>query len=83
MSTQRVAQDTDPDGEAYDWSDGMTLIGPAHLIENNTVINPTDIGIVHFGGRNMVIRNNTIILRKGIMVPLRNCSASLVVWDQW
>ncbi|MFN2145091.1 MAG: hypothetical protein ACK2T7_07040 [Anaerolineales bacterium] len=56
---------TDPDNEEYDWSDGMTLIGPAHLIENNTVINPSDIGIVHFGGRNMVIRNNTVIAEEG------------------
>jgi len=57
--------DTDPDGEWADWSDGMTLIGPAHVIENNTVINPTDIGIVHFGGRNTIIRNNTVIVESG------------------
>lgn len=61
----RGCANTDPDNEQYDWSDGMTLIGPAHLIENNTVINPSDIGIVHFGGRNMIIRNNTIIAEEG------------------
>ncbi len=56
---------SDLDNEDADWSDGMTLIGPAHLIENNTVINPTDIGIVHFGGRDTVIRNNTVIAEEG------------------
>lgn len=58
--------ETDPDLEGIgDWSDGMTLFGPEHLILNNTIINASDVGIVFFGGRGIVIRNNTIKTTSG------------------
>lgn len=48
-----------------DWSDGITFDGPAHLILGNTVVNPSDIGIVFFGGRLTIIRENTIRIQTG------------------
>ena len=57
---------TDPDNEGIgDWSDGITFNGPGHLILNNTVVDPSDVGIVFFGGRATVIRGNTIRVTAG------------------
>jgi hypothetical protein len=58
------AQIDDEEGVG-DWSDGITFDGPAHQILNNTVVNPTDIGIVFFGGRLTVIRGNTVQVTEG------------------
>ncbi len=52
--------DTDENEGLGDWSDGITFVGPNHLIIQNTVINPSDVGIVFFGGRETIIRDNTI-----------------------
>jgi hypothetical protein len=57
--------DTDETYEYGDWSDGITFDGPGHLVMGNTVINPSDIGIVFFGGRSTVIRENTIMVTAG------------------
>ena len=56
---------TDNDNERGDWSDGITLFGPGNIVTNNTVINPSDVGIVFFGGRNTIISNNTVRLTQG------------------
>lgn len=56
---------TDPDEPLTAWSDGITFEGPGNLVTNNTIINPSDIGIVTFGGRDTVISNNTIIAEEG------------------
>ncbi len=48
-----------------DWSDGITFVGPGHLILNNTVVDPSDVGIVFFGGGGTVIRGNTIRITAG------------------
>ena len=56
---------TDNDEGSGCWSDGITLSGPGHLVTNNTVINPSDIGIVYFGGKNTIISNNTIHITEG------------------
>jgi len=56
---------TDPDGNLYFWSDGITFDGVKMTIEDNTVINASDIGIVFFGGKNVRIVGNTIISQNG------------------
>ncbi|MCD6424384.1 MAG: hypothetical protein J7L35_02670 [Anaerolineales bacterium] len=56
---------TDPDESLGAWSDGITFSGPANLITNNLIMDPSDIGIVSFGGRDTIISNNTIIARFG------------------
>lgn len=56
---------TDNDGDYGGWSDGITLVGPGHTVINNTIINPSDIGIVHFGGQDTIIANNTIRITAG------------------
>ncbi len=56
---------TDDDGDEGAWSDGITLFGPAHQVIDNTIINPSDIGIVSFGGRDTIIANNTIRIEAG------------------
>jgi parallel beta-helix repeat protein len=56
---------TDNDGDKTGWSDGMTIFGPAHTITDNTVIDPSDVGIVYFGGKNTIISNNTIRITPG------------------
>jgi len=56
---------TDPDEALTAWSDGITFVGPANLITNNLIINPSDIGIVTFGGRDTIISNNTIKATEG------------------
>jgi parallel beta-helix repeat protein len=56
---------TDNDGDKGGWSDGITLLGPAQTVQNNTVINPSDIGIVFFGGKGTIITNNTILIEPG------------------
>ncbi|MFN2144610.1 MAG: hypothetical protein ACK2T7_04620 [Anaerolineales bacterium] len=54
--------DGDPVGA---WADGMTFIGPDHKITNNLVMDASDIGITYFGGRNVLISNNTVMARSG------------------
>jgi len=56
---------TDMDGDYGGWSDGITMAGPGHKIINNTIINPSDIGIVHFGGKDTIIAGNTIRITSG------------------
>jgi parallel beta-helix repeat protein len=56
---------TDNDGDQGGWSDGITLFGPAQTVKNNTIINPSDVGIVFFGGKNTVISNNTVEITPG------------------
>ncbi len=56
---------TDNDGDAGGWSDGITLFGPAHAVINNTIINPSDVGIVYFGGKNTFIAGNSILIEAG------------------
>ena len=56
---------TDPDGELSFWSDGITFDGTKMTVENNTVINPSDVGIVFFGGKDVRIAGNTVISRDG------------------
>lgn len=56
---------TDPDGDAGGWSDGITFSGPGHRITGNTIVNPSDIGIVFFGGRDTLISDNTVQITAG------------------
>jgi len=56
---------TDDDGDYGGWSDEMTLAGSGNKIINNTIINPSDIGIVHFGGKDVIIANNIIRVTAG------------------
>lgn len=51
---------TESDDGLGDWGDGITVAGPGHLITGNTIINPSDVGIVFFGGKDTKIVNNTI-----------------------
>jgi len=61
----RGCANSDDDGDYGGWSDGMTVVGRNILITNNTVINPSDIGIVTFGGFNTIISNNTVKITPG------------------
>jgi hypothetical protein len=56
---------TDNDGDPGGWSDGITLRGPAHRVIDNVVIDPSDIGIVYFGGKNTTISGNTVRITQG------------------
>jgi parallel beta-helix repeat protein len=56
--------DVDTDGRGG-WSDGITFTGHNIQIIDNEIINPSDIGIVYFGGEETVIRNNTIRSTEG------------------
>jgi len=56
---------TDNDGDYGGWSDGMTLEGRNLLVTNNTVINPSDIGIVSFGATDTIISNNFVKITPG------------------
>lgn len=56
---------TDEDGDRYAWADGITFVGPAHQIAGNTVIDPSDVGIVFFGGRDTLISGNTVRVTPG------------------
>jgi parallel beta-helix repeat protein len=56
---------TDPDGEMAFWADGITFDGTEILVENNTILNPSDVGIVFFGGKDTRIRGNTVISEEG------------------
>jgi parallel beta-helix repeat protein len=53
------------DYEMDDWSDGLTVTGPGHLITGNTVRDASDVGIVFFGGRDTVISGNTVQASRG------------------
>ena len=55
----------DQDEEVGAWSDGITFEGPAHIVTNNTISDPSDVGIVFFGGRDTVITNNLVQARTG------------------
>ncbi len=56
---------TDDEDGVGDWSDGITFDGPNHLILNNTIVDPSDVGIVFFGGRETIIRGNTVRITSG------------------
>lgn len=56
---------TDDDGDYGGWSDGITMAGSGNRIINNTIINPSDIGVVHFGGNDVTIANNTFKITAG------------------
>ncbi len=56
---------TDPDDPVSAWGDGITYVGPAHQLTNNLVMDASDIGMVSFGGRDVLISNNTIMARPG------------------
>lgn len=56
---------TDNDGDIGAWSDGITMTGPNMKVLNNTIINPSDVAIVFFGGTNTIIANNTIKITPG------------------
>ena len=56
---------TDQDGDVGGWSDGMTISGTALKIIGNTIIDPSDVGIVYFGGKNTLIENNKITITSG------------------
>jgi hypothetical protein len=55
----------DDDGDKGGWSDGITSYGPGLSIINNTVINPSDVGIVFFGGKNTKITGNSVQITQG------------------
>jgi hypothetical protein len=57
--------DSDSDGDWGTWSDGMTVGGRNLLITNNTIIDPSDVGIVSFGGANTIISNNIVKITPG------------------
>lgn len=56
---------TDPDGELAFWSDGITFDGTNMVVENNTIVNASDVGIVFFGGKNARIVGNSITSTDG------------------
>jgi len=56
---------TDNDGDQGGWSDGITLFGPGQTVKDNTIINPSDVGIVFFGGKDTVISNNYVKVTAG------------------
>jgi len=56
---------TDDDGDKGGWADGITSYGPGLSIINNTVINPSDVGIVFFGGKDTKITGNTVQITQG------------------
>lgn len=56
---------TDPDGELAFWSDGITFDGVKMTVENNTVINASDVAIVFFGGKDVRIVGNTVTSQDG------------------
>jgi hypothetical protein len=47
------------------WSDGITFSGPAQVITGNLILDPSDVGIVFFGGKDTIIQNNTVRARTG------------------
>jgi hypothetical protein len=51
---------TEADEGLGDWSDGITFSGPGHTITGNLIVDPSDVGIVFFGGKNTVISNNEV-----------------------
>ena len=55
----------DADGDWGAWSDGITLSGSGHRVIGNTVVDPSDIGIVYFGGKDTIISGNTVRITQG------------------
>jgi len=58
-------QQTDGDELLGAWSDGITFTGPDHLIAGNSISDASDVGIVFFGGKGTIIRNNTVLASAG------------------
>lgn len=56
---------TDKDEPMGAWSDGITFTGPGHVITGNTITDPSDVGIVFFGGHDTVISYNTVCTSPG------------------
>jgi parallel beta-helix repeat protein len=56
---------TDDDEGREAWADGITYSGPSITITGNTILNPTDIGITLFGGKDTIISNNTVKATSG------------------
>jgi hypothetical protein len=56
---------TDPDEPVGGWSDGITFMGPSNVITGNLILDPSDVGIVFFGGKDTRIVNNTVHVRGG------------------
>lgn len=71
---------TDNDGDDGGWSDGITVEGRNVLITNNTIINPSDVGIVFFGGQDTIIANNIIKITEGNYGAF--AAIALHPWDQ-
>ena len=76
-------------GTKGSWADGITSYGPGLNITNNTVINPSDVGIVFFGGKNTKIMGNIVQITQrnygafagigihpGLVVIYRVCSSA-------
>ena len=55
----------DNDGDAWSWADGMTVGGPDMTVKDNHIINPSDVGVVTFGGKGQKILNNLIETTSG------------------
>lgn len=55
----------DPDEGVGDWADGLTLAGPNLTITHNNITNPSDVGIVFFGGHDTTISYNTVQVTTG------------------
>ncbi|HQJ51988.1 MAG TPA: right-handed parallel beta-helix repeat-containing protein [Anaerolineae bacterium] len=70
---------TDPDEPTGGWSDGITFTGPGHVVTGNLILDPSDVGIVFFGGRDTVIQNNTVSVRTGN----RGAFAGIAVHPWW
>jgi hypothetical protein len=56
---------TETDDPVGAWSDGITFMGPAHRLTNNLIMDASDVGMVSFGGRDILISDNTIRARPG------------------
>jgi hypothetical protein len=48
-----------------DWADGITFVGPGHVVRDNLILDASDVGIVFFGGKGTMISNNRIRAREG------------------
>lgn len=55
----------DNDGDSWSWADGMTVGGPDLVVRDNQIFNPSDVGIVTFGGKGQKITNNRIETTEG------------------
>ena len=78
----RGCENTDNDGDYGGWSDGMTVEGRNIQIINNTVINPSDIGIVTFGGKGTIIANNILKISEGNYGAFAGISVGAFVYGE-